>query len=106
MTSIEDIKMDGETVGIDPTSTDIPEVEKPKFKFDFLTETGEGSVEEYKDHILNFNKSKWLARILRGMTGIFGSLNYALLDIVIGIFEGLNERKKMGGEVIGNNKAN
>lgn len=46
--------------------------------------TGEGSIESYLDHPLNFVKSKALAQIIRGLTGMFGALNYAIIDIVMG----------------------
>lgn len=60
------------------------------FKIDlsFLrTPTGEGSVDDYLDHTLNFNRSKGMARIIRGMTGFAGNLNLAIVDIFLGIME-------------------
>lgn len=50
-------------------------------------ETGEGPIESYFDHPLNFNESKGMARILRGATGLFGSLNLAIIDIGIGLLD-------------------
>jgi hypothetical protein len=55
--------------------------------------TGEGSVEDYMDEPLNFDKSKSTARILRGFTGLLGALNLAIIDIVIGMLEKVKERK-------------
>lgn len=60
----------------------------------FLTaETGEGAIGDYIEHPLNFAKSKGLARILRGFTGIFGSLSLAVIDIALGTLEFSKERK-------------
>lgn len=60
----------------------------------FLTaETGEGAIGDYIEHPLNFAKSKGLARILRGFTGIFGSLSLAVIDIALGALEFSKERK-------------
>lgn len=65
------------------------------FDFSFLkAETGEGAIEEYIDHPMNFNKSNSVARILRGMTGMIGNLRLAILDIGLGILEFTKERKE------------
>ena len=56
-------------------------------------ETGEGSVGDYIDHPMNFLKSKGLAKVLRGFTGIFGSLSLAIIDIALGTLEFSKERK-------------
>jgi hypothetical protein len=61
----------------------------------FMTaETGAGAIFDYLDHPLNFAKSKGLARILRGFTGIFGSLSLAVIDIALGTLEFSKERKQ------------
>lgn len=60
-------------------------------------QTGEGSVEEYMDKPLNFGKNEGqkraLARILRGLTGFLGSLDFAIIDVAIGFLE-LNQGGK------------
>jgi hypothetical protein len=56
-------------------------------------ETGDGSVGDYIEHPMNFLKSKGLARVLRGLTGIFGSLSLAIIDIAVGALEFSKERK-------------
>jgi hypothetical protein len=62
--------------------------------FSFLrAETGDGSIEDYLDHPMNFNKSSSVARMLRGATGLFGSLRLAVIDIVLGAFEFAKEGK-------------
>lgn len=73
--------------------------ETPKYKMsDFLpnldfilAETGEGSIENYIEHPLNFKGSKGIAQMLRGFTGVCGSLNYAIIDITLGAFETIKE---------------
>ena len=56
-----------------------------------MTKTGDGSVGEYVDHPLNFGKEyneyMGLARILRGLTGFLGDLDFAVIDISLGILE-------------------
>ena len=54
--------------------------------------TGAGTIEEYVEHPLNFDRTKSTARILRGLTGICGELNYALIDIGLGVIEKIKER--------------
>jgi hypothetical protein len=50
-------------------------------------------VERNLDHALNFNNSLAMARIIRGLEGIFGSLNKAIIDIAMGTLELLKSRK-------------
>lgn len=57
-------------------------------------ETGEGSIGDYIDHPLNFLKSKGLAQVLRGFTGIFGTLSLAIIDIALGGLQFTKERKQ------------
>lgn len=65
----------------------------PDFSF-LLAPTGPGAIEEYVDHPLNYDGAKSTARILRGLTGIAGSLDYALIDIGLGLIEKVQEKKK------------
>jgi len=68
---------------------------KPNIDFGFLkAPTGQGSIEDYLDHVLNIDRSRALAQILRGFTGIAGNLNLAILDILLGIFAYLKDFKK------------
>lgn len=46
--------------------------------------TGVGDLENYIDVPLNINKSKEIAHILRGISGLFGDLNGAIVDILVG----------------------
>jgi hypothetical protein len=73
--------------------------EQPQHRIDldFLkSPTGEGDLKEYKTHLLNFNGSKGMARIIRGCTGLFGNLNFAVIDIIIGIFDLTSKKKQQG----------
>lgn len=57
-------------------------------------ETGEGSIGDYLEHPLNFNNSKGLAQTIRGITGIVGNLNLAIVDVVFGLLRFSRESKK------------
>jgi hypothetical protein len=70
-----------------------PEVQEqaPGLKFkipnlDILkAETGKGDIEDYISHPLNLKKNKGIAQILRGLTGLLGNLNLAIVDILLGM---------------------
>lgn len=55
--------------------------------------TGPGPIEDYIDHPLNYDSARSTARILRGLTGFAGSLDYALIDIGLGFIEKIQEKK-------------
>lgn len=74
----------------------------PDFSF-LLSPTGPGPVESYIDHPFNTSGSEGTARILRGLTGIMGDLNYAVVDIVLGSVEVYQEK---GKKVVKNEPAN
>lgn len=57
-------------------------------------QTGAGQVEDYQEHALNWNGSKSVARIIRGLTGLLGELNFALVDILLGVLELSKDRRK------------
>jgi hypothetical protein len=59
----------------------------------FAADTGEGSIESYLDHPLNFNNSKGLAQMLRGLTGITGNLKLAIVDVIFGFLRFSKEKK-------------
>jgi hypothetical protein len=87
-----------EAVGIDAPVVDPQETVHQQaggfgFDFDFFkAETGEGRIEDYLDHPLNFNSSKPMARVIRGLTGMFDNLNLAIIDIVIGGLEYVKDK--------------
>lgn len=59
----------------------------------FSAETGEGSIGDYLQHPMNFNQSQGLAQMLRGLTGIVGNLNLAIIDVVMGALRFSREKK-------------
>ena len=68
----------------------LPEVDQEqislKEKFSFLfAATGPGAVDSYINHPLNFSQSVGLGQVIRGLTGFLGSLEYAVVDLVIGL---------------------
>ena len=60
--------------------------------------TGSGAIEEYIEHPLNYDNTRSTARILRGATGLCGELNYALVDIALGVIEKIQEKGKKQNE--------
>lgn len=91
-----------ENVFVDPAESE--EIVEPRqgisLNLEWLkTPTGDGSIESRLDHPLNFAKSRGVAQIIRGAEGIFGSLNLAIIDIVLGALEVLKE-KRAGGKAV------
>lgn len=56
-----------------------------KFMDILKTKTGDGNISDYEGHPLNFNNNKYIGQILRGLTGILGALDLAIIDIGMGI---------------------
>lgn len=78
------------------TSGEVEEPQRRGIDLSFLrAETGEGSIEEYMDHPMNPNRSRALAQLLRGFTGLFGSLRLAIIDIALGALNFAKERKQV-----------
>jgi len=77
-----------------PINEEIKEKTKASNFLDILkTKTGEGTIADYQEHPLNFNNNKYLGQILRGLTGILGALDLAIIDIgmgVLGLFKDRN----------------
>ena len=70
--------------------------EKQKLNFDlsFLqAKTGAGSIEDYIEHPMNIGKSKGMAQLIRGFTGLFGALDLAIIDITVGLMQFTKEKK-------------
>lgn len=83
--SIDDV-VTGDTI----EETEVVQEESKGFSISFewiKAETGPGEIEEYISHPLNFNRSAAVARILRGLTGMMGSLRFAIIDIIMGLLE-------------------
>ena len=80
-----------------PSTDDIPEPEYGGFTMPDLgflkARTGAGSIETYLDHPLNRTHSHGVAQILRGVTGLAGDLDLAVVDIGLGVLQVMKERK-------------
>jgi hypothetical protein len=79
------------------------EKEQPKSNklFDILkSKTGNGTIESYQDHPLNFNNNKYIGQILRGLTGILGALDLAIIDIGMGILGLFKDRNNVSRETL------
>lgn len=70
-------------------------IENPKgIDISFLkAKTGSGTIGEYMDHPLNFNKSNGMAQMIRGATGLLGALDLAIIDIFVGLLQFTKEKK-------------
>lgn len=67
----------------------------------FKRRTGEGDLEEYKNHMFNPAKNEGMAHILRGLTGIIGTdLNFAIADIMVGLFKMTKGRRKAAAQKV------
>jgi hypothetical protein len=116
--TLDDIAKDGEIEAAAAAAEAIENIEQGEYDQDVVnqnrrneilkklltTETGPGPLSDYIDHPMNFNKSKGLAKILRGISGFLGgnSLKLAIIDIVIGALEFSKERVNIGSSS-GNN---
>ena len=49
-------------------------------------------IEEYQNHTLNFDKKKSTGRIIRGLEGLLGALNFAIIDLIMGLIEKAKEK--------------
>ncbi|OPZ96766.1 MAG: hypothetical protein BWY70_01670 [Bacteroidetes bacterium ADurb.Bin408] len=52
------------------------------------------AIEEYENHPLNYDKKQSTGRILRGLEGLFMDLNYAVVDVLLGVIEKWKEGRK------------
>lgn len=87
-------KLQAGTDLLQQTVTDEPPTSGLGIDFSFLkAPTGSGSIDSYIEHPMNFNNSKSLAQVIRGFTGMLGSLDLAIIDIVIGGLNFAKERK-------------
>jgi hypothetical protein len=78
----------------DSVPMDDSPVDRGRFDFSFLkAQTGEGSIESYLQSPLNFNESRAVARILRGLQGMVGNMDYAIVDISVGILDYMRGRR-------------
>ncbi len=75
-------------------SQEVTEKQKLNFDLSFLqAKTGEGTIDEYLEHPMNIAKSKGMAQLIRGFTGLFGALDLAIIDITVGLMQFTKEKK-------------
>jgi len=58
------------------------------------SETGEGTIQSYNNHPLNMKNDNYVSQMIRGLTGMMGSLNFAILDIILGGFGFAKEKRE------------
>lgn len=97
MSILDDINESAPAPAIEESAPAIEE-SAPRMGIDlgFLkAKTGEGSIEDYIDHPINISKSKGLGQVIRGFTGLFGALDLAIIDIVVGLMQFTREKKEV-----------
>lgn len=100
MPSIEEMLGSEEAPKIE-MSENAQHVEKASIDFSgilniFKAQSIDKPIEEYQEHVLNFDKKKSTGRIIRGFEGLLGALNFAIIDVIMGFYE--KSREKKGGE--------
>jgi len=63
-----------------------------------LADSADKKLEDYTDHPLNYDHSDSTGRILRGVEGMIGNLDKALVDIIAGCVQKLSGLFKKKGE--------
>lgn len=78
-----------------PEASEQMEPARPSWKLPewVKAQTGAGEITDYLNHALNFNHSRPLAQLIRGLTGMFGAMNYAVIDIGMGLL-GMSRNKR------------
>ncbi|MGA3282468.1 MAG: hypothetical protein ABSD50_15980 [Smithella sp.] len=89
---------------ISPEQNENPiNVKKSNSIFNMLkSETGEGTIQSYNNHPLNAKNNNSISQIIRGLTGILGSLNFGILDIILGCLGYAKEKKDESNPIIEN----
>lgn len=67
--------------------------ERPDWMKYLTAKTGPDDIEDYLGHPMNYNKSKPVAQIIRGLTGIFGAMDLAVIDIASGLMNFMKPKK-------------
>lgn len=99
--TLDDVKSDEDFKPIENGQTEVDEVEQTEiggFHFgipEFLkAKSPDEPIENFINHPFNFDGSRGLAQIIKGLTGMFGYFNYAIIDIVMGWLRWTKERKE------------
>lgn len=71
----------------EPAPDDAPPARRPGRIVDWLRQkTGKGDLSDYLKHAANPTGDEHGARIARGLSGLFGGLDFALLDVFMGLW--------------------
>lgn len=85
-----------EGAAVSETIQNEPQKSGFKLDFDFLgiikRPTGAGEIEDYLNHPLNRSKHLGMAQMLRGLTGILGTIDSWLLDVGLGYMSFTKDR--------------
>jgi hypothetical protein len=68
---------------------------KDKFIMCLRSKSGEGTITDYKNNSLNINNDENIAQILKGFSGMFGNINSAVLDIIMGTINYFKSKKNV-----------
>lgn len=81
-----EVDFDGLDQGSNPTPTGEERGENGQSILDFLkSRSPEKNLNQYEGHALDFDNSESTRRLIRGLEGLFDDLNYAVVDIVVGV---------------------
>lgn len=64
------------------------------------SQTGPGPITDYIQHPFNVNRSSGLGQVLRGLTGLLGTLDLAVVDIIVGLARLVMPDLPGGGEEV------
>lgn len=59
----------------------------------FKAKSSDKPIEEFTQHPFNYDKKNSTGRIIRGLEGLLGALNYAIVDLIMGFVEKWKEGK-------------
>jgi hypothetical protein len=68
---------------------------KEKFLTCLRSKSGEGTITDYKNNSLNVNNDENIAQILKGLSGMFGNINSAVIDIIMGTINYFKSKKNV-----------
>ena len=73
-----------------------PKTSEPWWKRVLTARSPDKPIEAYRQHPWNWDGSEPVGRLIRGMTGILGNLDFAIADVFIGLAQ-LTFRRPGGG---------
>ncbi|MFB6144672.1 MAG: hypothetical protein ABEJ98_05165 [Candidatus Nanohaloarchaea archaeon] len=83
-----EVDFDGLEQGANPTPTGEERGENGQSILDFLkSRSPDKDLGQYEGHALDFDNSDSTRRLIRGLEGLFDDLNYAVVDIIVGLVQ-------------------